>query len=770
MILLKQSTAVDLVVGPFVDDTDGKTAETGLTLSQADCQLTKNGGAMAQKNDSTSATHLGGGHYKVPLNTTDTNTLGVLRLYINESGALPVWMDCMVMPANAWDALFGSDKLQVDVVEISGDSAAADNLESYCDGTTPIPANATQIEGSDATDQINAACDTAISDAALATAANLATVDTVVDAILEDTAVIGAAGAGLTAVPWNAAWDAEVQSECADALTAYDPPTKAELDSGFAGLNDLSAAEVNAEVDTALADYDAPTKAEMDSAFSTTNGKIDAVDDFVDTEVAAIKAVTDKLDTALELDVDVYRFTENALEEAPTGGSAPTAGEIADAVWDEATSGHTTGGTFGEQLKIDVDAILEDTAVIGAAGAGLTAVPWNAAWDAEVQSECADALNTYDPPTKAEMDSGFAGLNDLSAAEVNAEVDTALADYDAPTKAEMDAGFAALNDLSAAEVNAEVDTALADYDAPTKAELDAGFAGLNDLSAAEVNAEVDTALADYDAPTKAEMDAGFAALNDLSAAEVNAEVDTALADYDGPTKAEMDAGFAALNDLSAAEVNAEVDTALADYDGPTKAELDAGFAALNDLSAAEVNAEVDTALADYDGPTKAEMDAGFAGLNDLSAAEVNAEVDTALADYDAPTKAEMDAGFAGLNDLSAAEVNAEVDTALADYDGPTKAELDAAVASLATSAALATVDANVDSLITSMAKVLGLSHENIYIDTTVYDTDGNLTSARIRIYSDPASVGTSDDVIATYTITAVCTALGKFTSWKQVTS
>lgn len=31
---------------------------------------------------------------------------------------------------------------------------------------------------------------------------------------------IGAAGAGLTAVPWNAAWDAEVQSEVADALEA----------------------------------------------------------------------------------------------------------------------------------------------------------------------------------------------------------------------------------------------------------------------------------------------------------------------------------------------------------------------------------------------------------------------------------------------------------------------------------------------------------------------------------------------------------------------
>ena len=45
-----------------------------------------------------------------------------------------------------------------------------------------------------------------------------------------------------------------------------------------------------------------------------------------------------------------------------------------------------------------------DTAEIGSAGAGLTAVPWNASWDTEVQSEVTDALNAYDPPTKAEMD------------------------------------------------------------------------------------------------------------------------------------------------------------------------------------------------------------------------------------------------------------------------------------------------------------------------------------------------------------------------------
>jgi hypothetical protein len=61
-------------------------------------------------------------------------------------------------------------------------------------------------------------------------AAILAAVDTEVAAIKVVTDAQGATGTGLTAIPWNAAWDTEVQSECADALTAYDPPTNAEME------------------------------------------------------------------------------------------------------------------------------------------------------------------------------------------------------------------------------------------------------------------------------------------------------------------------------------------------------------------------------------------------------------------------------------------------------------------------------------------------------------------------------------------------------------
>lgn len=116
MRFLKQSTAVNVMIGPFIDDTDFKTAETALTVSQADVQLSKNAAAFAQKNDATSCTHRSHGHYMCPLDATDTNTLGRLRLSVSESGALLVWEDFMVIPAEPYDTIFaGTDNLTVDI-------------------------------------------------------------------------------------------------------------------------------------------------------------------------------------------------------------------------------------------------------------------------------------------------------------------------------------------------------------------------------------------------------------------------------------------------------------------------------------------------------------------------------------------------------------------------------------------------------------------------------------------------------------------------------
>ena len=65
-------------------------------------------------------------------------------------------------------------------------------------------------------------------------------------------------------------------------------------------------------------------------------------------------------------------------------------------------------------------------------------------------------------------------------------------------------------------------------------------------------------------------------------------------------------------------------------------------------------------------------------------------------------------------------------------------------------------------------RILGLVHQNLYIDNTNFDTDDNLYSARLRIYENSADVGTDSGVLAAYSITAVTTGPGKFSSWKQI--
>ena len=240
---------------------------------------------------------------------------------------------------------------------------------------------------------------------------------------------LGAAGAGLTAVPWNAAWDAEVQSEATDTLNAYDPPTNAEM-----------------EARTLVA------------AGYATAAALDVVDDFLDTEVAAILADTNELQTdwvqggRLDLILDIIAAdtttdipaliadvptvaefeartlvaadyvvvgdtlaavttvtTVNGLANGAITAAAIATGaidadalaadagaEIADAVWDEAIAGHAGAGSTGAALAAATapsaatvadavwDELVAGHAGVGSTGAALAAAggsgdPWNTA-------------------------------------------------------------------------------------------------------------------------------------------------------------------------------------------------------------------------------------------------------------------------------------------------------------------------------------------------------------------------------------------------------
>lgn len=343
-----------------------------------------------------------------------------------------------------------------------------------------------------------------------ASALNTAT-GTTIPAILTDTAEIGAAGAGLTAVPWNAAWDAEVQSEVQDAIEANH-------------LDHLLAAT-----------YDPASKP----------GAADAL-----------------LNELVESDAGVARFTANALEQAPSGG-----GGVADWTSDERTAirsilGIPASGTTPDDPTtgildtirdavgvVDgvVDSILVDTAEIGAAGAGLTALATAAAATAieadtqDIQSRLPAAL------VSGRMASDAVAISGSTTAADNVEANIGNLDAAVSTR---------LASASYSAPPAAADVADAVWDEATIGHTTTGTFGRNlDGRVSVVGSDVLTngaLLAIIDA----KIDTIDSIVDAITAKTVNLPADPADA-------SDVAAAIAALNDLSAAEVNAEVVDALA---------------------------------------------------------------------------------------------------------------------------------------------------------------------------------------------------------------
>lgn len=82
---------------------------------------------------------------------------------------------------------------------------------------------------------------------------------------------------------------------------------------------------------------------------------------------------------------------------------------------------------------------------------------------------------------------------------------------------------------------------------------------------------------------------------------------------------------------------------------------------------------------------------------------------------------------------------------------------------------------DVDDLAVAIVRLLGLSHENAFIDNTVFDTFGRLVSSRVRIYDSKANAEAAVDggssttgLIASYVMTADYEGADRLKSYRYV--
>jgi hypothetical protein len=140
MNFLRQATAIDLAIGPFLDD-DGITPATGLTITQAETRLKKNNGAWAQCSDATSATHEEEGWYEKEFDATDTDTCGILIVAVYIAGNLAFWKEFQVVEEAVYDQFYAASATGAASVTIGSDIHSS-LVKVYSD-TTRIDTSAT---------------------------------------------------------------------------------------------------------------------------------------------------------------------------------------------------------------------------------------------------------------------------------------------------------------------------------------------------------------------------------------------------------------------------------------------------------------------------------------------------------------------------------------------------------------------------------------------------------------------------------------------------
>jgi len=377
----------------------------------------------------------------------------------------------------------GTAALAVDAVAISGDATAADNCElmfdgaGYAGGTTKLKVDLDTVKTQAVTCAAGVTVLASVGTAATSTAqtgdsfplvstevaeiyaaviTNAAGVDIAADiialqgnvtTIMADTDLLDDVSGGLADIHTVIATLTTTVGAAGAGLTSANIGQAALVANNLDHLCLTATAGVDMTVEVAdgtiisriISNSDTSLYVPATSNLTTVGANVTTIDDYLDTELASITAAVITNAAGADIAADIIA------------------------------------------LKAVADDVLTDTAVIGALGAGLTAIPWNSAWDVEVESEVNDALVVQRLDEILNADSDIDGAAPPTVGSVIHELLTKTAGsftYDQTTdslEAIRDAGFSTLDAAgvraAVGMTSANLDTQLADI--PTVSEFNA---------------------------------------------------------------------------------------------------------------------------------------------------------------------------------------------------------------------------------------------------------------------------------------------------------
>jgi hypothetical protein len=419
MIPARQSTALELSIGPILD-ADGVAVTGGVV---GDFKIKKTTGNFAALNGSATLTHVSAGTYDLVLTTSDTDTVGLCSIAIDDgvNACAPVYLQ--VMEEAVYDAFYAASALGYVAnapVTLADDAITAAKF----DESTAFPLKSNDA-GSTAVARVGADSDT------------LETLSDQLDGIAGNGKVVRAAHLGDLAEDVTLTFlfntlganNAPITLGGTPAVSVYKGNSTTQL---------AEAAALTVDLDSLTGTHAVTLDLSSDAFYATgenytvviTTGTVDG-DSVVGTVVGSF-SIENRFD-----EVDVVALGGGAqslldLKDFADDGYNPATNKIAGVVLADTLTTYTgntpqTGDSY---------------AIVNSGTHG------NAALKTLI-----DAIST-----------AIGALNDLDATEVQAAAEAALAAFDGATATDTDAlatAIAALNDLSAADVNAEVVDALA---------------------------------------------------------------------------------------------------------------------------------------------------------------------------------------------------------------------------------------------------------------------------------------------------------------------